>query len=315
MKQILSVYLVIAALILLVPLCFAGIPEGEKNEGESALITIPVYRSAEGKTAEMDLEEYIKGVLPAEMPASFSPEALKAQAVAARTYAVYKHRKFTNDPTLAPTEHPDASVCDNPSHCSAYLSGEEMAQRWGDEWMREYLPKTEAAVEETRGEIIVYGDEPILAAFHAASGGDRTENAADVWGGDLPYLQSVPTEGEELRREYETVVEVTADEVREKLGTEPVFGEVTHTEGGSVKEITVGDKSFTGGELRSAFGLRSAVFSVETEDELVRFRVKGAGHGVGLSQYGANYYAVQGEDYVTILSRYYPGTHLEAIED
>jgi stage II sporulation protein D len=268
-----------------------------------------------GKIEDIEIEKYIVGVVAAEMPASFETEALKAQAVAARTYTERKS-EFTND------VHPDAAVCADPGHCKAYISHNDMETKLGADWMRDFYPKVVSVVTSTLGEIITYNNEPISAVFHSTSSG-ITENAKDVWGGDVPYLTSVKSEGEEESPRYLTETSFSLDEFKNKInsganGAEKAdFGKspdkwisnVTKNESGSTHTVTIGGAEFSGTDIRTLLNLRSTNFDISITDK-VYIKTKGNGHGVGMSQYGANYMAKQGYGYKDILKKYYTGVEI-----
>lgn len=261
----------------------------------------------------MDIEEYLIGVVAAEMPPSFEKEALKAQAVAARTYILSKQGKKDD-------KHPDADVCVDSAHCKAYCTERELNERWGNDWQNIYREKIKNAVTETRGEIVTYNNEPIIAVFHSTSTG-KTENSEDVWQTETPYLKSVESPGEELSPRFKSEVEISTDEFIRKisaLNSEANFSgardkwvsDYVYTEGGAVNKVNIGGCIFEGTDIRSAFGLRSALFEIKV-GENVLFKVTGNGHGVGMSQYGANYAATQGNDYKEILKKYYTDTEIK----
>lgn len=268
-----------------------------------------------GEVTEMALDEYLTGVLRAEMPASFEREALRAQAVAARTYT---YRKMAEG-VIA--NHPDADACDDINCCKAYQSEADAAANWGAA-ADEYEQKLRDAVADTDGEVIVYEGEPILAVFFSSSAG-HTQNAAAVWQSDLPYLQSVSSpEDETMVPNYSSVVRLTAEEVRACLlsaypeATLPqeasaLTGEVTYNDAGYVATVRFGELTLRGNELRTLLSLRSPCFTIEADGDTLVFHVTGYGHGVGMSQYGANVMAQNGADYPTILAHYYPGTEIE----
>ena len=246
------------------------------------------------------------------MPASFHPEALKAQAVAARTYTLY-HMGESSHPG-----HPGADTCTDPTHCKAYKSESEAKKDWGAEG-EVYWKKIASAVEETEGELAVYEGEPIDAVFHAASAG-HTADAMDVWSASVPYLKSVESGGEENSPEYVTTVSVPFSEFRKTLSeaypeivpeSPADIGAVDAGESGYVRSVTVCGQTVKGGEIRRLFSLRSAAFTLSADNETVTFRVTGHGHGVGMSQYGANAMAEKGADYREILKTYYTGTEVE----
>lgn len=289
-------------------------PNTQKKEELLGGQEISVLFKDSEKTSKMQLEEYIKGVVCAEMPASFESEALKAQAVAARSYAVYRIENQSAD-------HPDAAVCTDFAHCKAYKDIKEAKKGWGKD-AETYSEKIKKAVDETKGEILTYGGEVALAVFHSQSGGGRTENSADVWGGDVPYLVSVESHGEENAPNFYSTAVFSFDEFKEKLiSHNPVanitssadIGESVISEGGSVKSINIGGVSFSGRDLRSLFSLRSSCFKIIADEKNVRFEVTGYGHGVGMSQYGANTMAKEGYDYKKILMHYYSGTEIEGV--
>ena len=267
------------------------------------------------KVETLHLEDYLYGVVAAEMPASFEPEALKAQAVAARTYTANRSR-FPNK------DHPEANVCSQSSHCKAYLTPKELEEKF--EKNPEGLEKIKQAVDETRNEITVYNGEPISAVFHSTSSG-ITENARDVWGGELPYLVSVVSEGEEASPRYTETKTFSFQEFFEKInhGEKKVefskdpaewFSNWKKNESGSVKAVSVCGVSFKGTELRSLLGLRSTHFEIKVTDSIT-ITTKGNGHGVGMSQYGANDMAKKGYPYDQILKKYYTGITLSHLSD
>ena len=268
-------------------------------------------RVLDGDTVhEMTLEEYLIGVTAAEMPASFEPEALKAQAVAARTYTLYKLASGSN--------HGDtADICTDSTCCQAYISIENARANWG-ELADTYEAKIREAVTGTDGEAILYGGVPILAVFHSSSAG-LTRAAGQVWQNDLPYLQPVDSPEDTAGiPNYYSRVEFTPETLKEKLLAKiPVadlsgdkrnwLKSVIRDSAGSVEKLEVGGITVKGGTVRSALGLRSACFEWELQDGRFVFYVTGYGHGVGLSQYGANAMAQEGADFKTILTHYYTG--------
>ena len=273
---------------------------------------VTVLDVSTGKEMSLPMEEYIKGVVAAEMPASFEVEALKAQAVAARTYTVNHMGEGTHE------GHPNADACTDFTHCKAYKSEAEAKADWGKDGDK-YWTKISSAVDETAGEIVVYEEAPIDAVFHAAAAG-RTADAEDVWGAKIPYLQSVQSGGEEEMNDYETSVSLPfaefcriLKEAHPEIGiSEPTqIGEPIVGSGGYVKSVEIGGVSVKGTELRTLFSLRSTAFTISTTEDTVTFSVTGYGHGVGLSQYGANAMAKNGADYKKILATYYTGTTVE----
>ena len=264
---------------------------------------------------EMDLGTYLVGVVRAEMPASFEMEALKAQAVSARTYTLYKIQSGGN--------HGDtADICTDSTCCQAYISEENARNNWGEN-ADAYEQKIEEAVSGTDGQAILYDGQPILAVFHSSSAG-LTRRAGEVWQSDLPYLQAVesPEAGDSIPNYYSRV-EFTAEEFREKVLSSYPEADLSGEMGswlqnaavdtaGSVETVDVGGVTMKGSTLRSVLGLRSACFEWEVQDGKLVFFVTGFGHGVGLSQYGANQMAADGADYVEILTHYYTGVSVES---
>ena len=262
-------------------------------------------------TEQMTLERYLTGVVRGEMPASFEMEALRAQAAAERSYVYYQLAAGRKD------AHPDADFCTDHTCCSAYLSESAAREKWGGDFAP-WNTRVEQAVSDTDGQVVLYNGRPILAVFHSSSAG-RTAAAGDVWSGDLPYLVSVDSpEGEETVPNYYSTVTFTAAEAKERLlaahpelklsGTpDRWFGAAAENGSGRVETVSVGGTDIEGTELRRIFGLRSACFTVAADSESVTFRVTGYGHGVGMSQYGANQLAREGKTWQEILEWYYTG--------
>ena len=283
----------------------APVPEGK---------TLSLLR--DGETVRLPLEEYLVGAVAGEMPASFHPQALRAQAVASRTYALRRE----SEPSPS---HPEAAVCPDPGCCQVWLSEAERRERWGERF-DEYESNLRAAVADTAGMVLTWEGEPILACFHASSPA-LTESSGAVWSASLPYLVSVPTpEGAEDVPNFVTTVSLSAEELRLgilALAPEAVFdgapeswvGERVLDTGGRVASIRIGGAAVPGKAVRVAFSLRSACFTLQWTGEDFLFTVEGSGHGVGMSQYGAQAMARQGADWREILEHYYPGVVLEAL--
>ena len=264
----------------------------------------------DGETVEsMALDQYLRGVVRGEMPASFELEALKAQAAAERTYVYYQLAAGRKE------AHPDADVCTDPGCCSAWLSEEAAREKWGEDFAG-WESRIEEAVAATDGQTALYDGQPILAVFHSSSAG-KTAEAGDVWSGDVPYLRSVDSpEGEETVPNYYSAAEFTAAEAKTLLaqahpeltfsgGPDKWFGAVERDDSGRVSTVEVCGAPLRGVEVRRIFSLRSACFTIDAAAERVTFRVTGYGHGVGMSQYGANELARQGKTWQEILMWYY----------
>ena len=267
----------------------------------------------DGTIQEMTMADYLWGVVAAEMPASFEEEALKAQACAARTYTVIKQNS-------ASQKHPGADICADSTCCQAYVERDAALLRWGLS-AQENEEKITRAVEGTDGLGILYQGEPIQALFFSSAAG-RTVDAVEVWGNSVDYLKSVDSpEGEEVPN-YRSQASFSAEEVRTltlaaypgaDLSGDPSgwFGEIVRNEGGTVTSLKLGGVTLTGGQARTLFSLRSAAFTVTWDGSQFLFDVTGYGHGVGMSQYGADAMAVAGSTYTEILQHYYTGVTVE----
>ncbi len=279
------------------------LPIGPDGERLVSLIT------PEG-VLELTMGEYLSGVVAAEMPASFPIEALKAQAVAARTDTVW--RQSGHSP------HPEGACCSDPACCKAWLSEAELRSRWGEEY-ESWSAAIREAVRETDGLVLLYAGKPIFAAFHACSPG-RTEASENVWVEALPYLRSVSSpETADTVPNFSSAVILSWDELRRTAEAEypglaltgpgeTWLNEAVYSESGRLLTVKLGDRTLTGTQLRFLLGLRSTAVTWTCGDEEIRFEAKGYGHGVGMSQYGARQMALDGADWKDILAHYYPGT-------
>ena len=280
----------------------------EKNSKETKITVL----MPNGEIKEFEIEKYLYGVLAGEMPASFHTEALKAQAVAARTYIINKHENGDSD-------HKDADVCTDSTHCKAYLDSDAIKEKLGSGWEKDYGSKIKDAITSTKGEIAVYDGKAIEAVFHSTGSG-VTENAKDVWGKDVPYLTSVQSPGDTLSPKYYSEITVSKDEFKRIISDAagydlaPYAGDAVLNESGSVNTIDLGGKVFKGTVVRQMFSLPSANFVIENADDHFVFKCRGKGHGVGMSQYGAEYFAENGMDYKDILKTYYKGVEIVKYE-
>ena len=283
---------------------------------------VRVYVQETGEVISLDLEEYIKGVVAGEMPAAFHMEALKAQAVAARSYAISRIEAYREEGNPG---HPNAELCDQ-VHCQVWLSPEKLKELKSDQWMKDYWPRIEQAVEETVGLVMTYEGKPLeQPLFHSTSGG-RTENSEDVFAASVPYLRSVesPYEKEAPHFTDQQIVSVSdfVAKIKEKYSDCNIQASnlsnqlkiLERSEGGRVLKMQVGNKILSGRELRELFGLRSANFQVSMEDKNLIFHTIGYGHGVGMSQWGANGMAKEGHTFEEILKHYYQGVTIEKME-
>ncbi|MBQ7491141.1 MAG: stage II sporulation protein D [Clostridia bacterium] len=285
----------------------------QKGFDESASVTL--WNGSAVET--LSLRDYLEGVLAAEMPADFPEEALKAQAVAARTYALYKAALSNGE---AADVHHGAQLCTDPAHCEAFLDlAAQASSLWGG-GAEMYQERICRAVKETDGLILTYGGEPIAAVFCAASA-EQTESASDVWGEEMPYLISVPSPGGQDCGNYFGETHVSLDDFRAAMAArhpdaafsdrpEEWISQADRSPAGGIRSLTVGGTKVKGTELRQCFGLNSTNFTIRVEGDELIFSTIGYGHGVGLSQYGARYMALSGETFEAILSHYYPGAAL-----
>ena len=278
--------------------------------------TIKLLHAGTGEVEEINIDEYLYGVVSAEMPANFHEEALKAQSLVARTYTIYK--------IINGSKHEGADICNDASCCQAWISKEDRFAKWNEKECESSWQKIVSSVEATKGQIITYEGKPINAFFHSNSGG-TTETPSNVWGGgNYPYLQTVETSGEEEYTQYSSNVTLSKDEVIQKMKeyhsdceinfeNENEIQIIENTESGRVKTIKFGNKEISGVEARTIFGLKSAKFTVEIEGDNVIFDVLGYGHGVGMSQTGADSMAKLGNDYKTIIKHYYTGVEIQNV--
>lgn len=277
---------------------------------------IKVWFDDTGELRDMLLEEYLFGVVAAEVPASYSMEALKAQTVAARTYSLYSisHGGCNTNS--------DADICTSSSCCQAYRTEEQLKERWGEEYAY-YHSCIDKALMDTAGEVLLYNNKPIDAMYHASSGG-YTENSENVYANEIPYLRSVESPHEVGSRLSGEKTYTLADFVAAANGAKPDANLTVETiaeqvkilsnyPSGRVEKMQLGNVEITGKQARKMFSLDSALFTLEITDTEIIFHTKGFGHGVGMSQSGANGMALDGADYKTILLHYYTGVTLGVI--
>lgn len=275
---------------------------------------ISVYRVAKNKAETLSLDDYVTGVVCAEMPALFEIEALKAQAVAARTYAV---NKIIRPCSIA---H-GADICDT-TDCQVYIDKEEARKKWGEKKWKEYYDKIYDAVKSTSGEVIVYDNKIITNPQYFAISSGKTEDAKDVFNEDIPYLKSVSSEGENEASKYKSTVTISNNSFIQKmknsnkninLNSSNLSNQVkikSYTEAGSVKYISIGGQDVSGIDFRKIFGLNSTYFNISFGSANVTISCTGYGHDVGMSQWGARVMAREGKTYKQILAHYYTGTSI-----
>lgn len=294
----------------------------EFNDSNGTTAKIKVYMTKENKVVEMSIEEYVRGVVAAEMPVEFGIEALKAQAVAARTFALAHMEEYGGQKYKSNT---GADVCDT-VQCQVFINKDDRLKTWPSSKGEEYWNKVTEAVKDTSGEVLKYDnkviDEPL---FFAVSSG-KTENALDVFKDDKPYLKSVESPGEELAPKYKSVVKMSYLEFIRKINTacsnsgislinvRNQVGIKSRNESGSVKEIRIGNITISGIKFRTIMGLNSTNFNIKFNVSNVEIDCTGYGHGVGMSQWGANAMAKQGKNYKEILKHYYSGVEVVKIK-
>lgn len=333
-KIITIMTLIIVSILVLLPVFFLG--EGKESTSvfnlnseniiKSSEITFPmngkvkVYHKKDDKVEELDLEDYIMGVVASEVPANFNEEALKAQAVAARTF--YMNRR--NNP-CKDAKTKNAEICDT-TNCQVYMSKAERVSKWSKSEAESNWTKIQKAVLDTKGQVLTYENSVLeYPQFFAVSSG-KTEDAKDVFSVNVPYLKSEESKGEEIAPKYKTTLEVSISEFINKINSEYKNANLkkgnlssaikieSYTEGGSVKEIKIGGETIKGTEFRTLFNLNSTNFKLDFGDKSIKINCTGYGHGVGMSQWGANAMAKNGSLYDEILKHYYKGVEIQEIK-
>jgi len=291
-------------------------PQVEITSIETA---INVFNHKTGKLMRMDLEEYVQGVVAAEMPASFELEALKAQALAARTYA---YKRMIKPDERVKKLHPEADVVTDHTICQAWVSNDELKERWGFWDYRKYKSKIVKAVQATKGKILVYDQQIIDPVYHASCGGGRTENSGEVWNHNFPYLTSVACISHEDKhyRDTKTIpmrnidvalgTNLAAIPASKLMGSSSYIKVLEATGAGRVKSINIGGKIYSGVEIRTKLGLKSTWFNWQINENSITFITRGYGHAVGMCQYGANQFAKSGKTYEQIVKHYYQGIEI-----
>ncbi|GGP15163.1 stage II sporulation protein D [Oceanobacillus neutriphilus] len=270
---------------------------------------VSVMRVSNEEVENVPVEQYVAGVVSSEMPTEFEMEALKAQAVAART--------FTVNFLLNGEKNGSYDLTDSTQH-QVYKGEQELQEQWGAEY-QEKMNKINQAVKETEGQIITYKKAPITASFFSTSNG-YTENSEDYWESEVAYLRSVESPWDKDAPEFTSQTTLSIAEVSEALqiplqDDKKIPMEVSHTDSGRVKEITIAGNAFTGAEFRDKLGLRSSDFTIEQSDNHLIFTTQGYGHGVGMSQYGANGMAAEGKNYEDIIHYYYTDVDISQVSE
>lgn len=325
MKKIIIFFCGFMIIIFILPIIFINqrtksVDNMKNNIGvDDSVYPIEIYNYSEyskikllhSKTEEVEkvnLDEYIANVVSAEMPVNYELEALKAQAIVARTYTIYK--------ITASKKHKEADICDQSTCCQAWISKEDRLKKWDEDKANDNWNKIIKAVNETKGKIITYEGKPINSFFHSNSGG-KTQIPLYVWGGTgYPYLQVVETAGEENYSQYKSEAEFTKKEFEKKIKEKYKDFKIDYEEKDCMKieerdssdrvlTVKIGNLKLSGVETRTLLGLRSANFKITIKKEKIKFSVIGYGHGVGMSQTGADALAKQGKNYKEIIKHFY----------
>ncbi len=315
MKKIMAFTSLILAFLLLLPLTVLGQPlkptiESVEVEKINPVKTFKILRTEKNVVEEISYNDYIFGVVAAEMPALYELDALKAQAVAAHTFVL--HRSVSN-------KENGYDITDNFEVDQAFITETEAKEKWGEK-AEEYIKKIKTAVNETQNLALTFNGEIILSAYHAISSG-KTEDCQNVWGGNYSYLISVDSVGDKLSPDYISTKTVSKDEIKTifadlNLNEDPstYFKEINKADTGRVLTLKMCETEITGAQIREKLDLRSCCFDVKFENDTFTFTVYGYGHGVGMSQYGANYMAQQGANFKEILCHYYTGCEITEIK-
>ncbi|MCL7747937.1 stage II sporulation protein D [Halalkalibacter alkaliphilus] len=282
---------------------FSYVPEDD--------VAVTVFRTATEQLEETPLERYVMGVVASEMHANFEMEALKAQALTARTYMV-KHILQPRSEQL-----PEGAMVTDTTNHQVYKNEEELRELWGDDYERN-MARIQEAVLSTQGQVLTYEGEPIDALFFSTSNG-YTENSEDYWGDEIPYLRSVESPWDQVSPRFNSETSVTVSEFQEKLGvTLPEDGSVgailERTEGGRVAKVVINGKEFSGRDVRDKLALDSSDFQWQRQGEQITIQTRGWGHGVGMSQFGADGMAKEGSNYTDIIHHYYKGVEIQPVD-
>lgn len=291
----------------------------EKINGKE--IIVKLYRSKQGKVIDLSLEAYVLGVVSAEMPAEFPVEAIKAQAVAARTYVLAHMEAFGGVSSPAAN---GGNVIDTTAN-QVYYSKDERMAGWPAKKQSEYWNKISSAVKETEGQVLTYDGDLVMQPYFFSTSGGKTENGSDVFETSVPYLKSVDSGGEESSPKFKNDVKISKSDFINKINAsysgaldssaslEKNISIISRGEGGVIKEIKVGKATISGSNFRKIYNLNSADFEITYSNSNVVITTNGYGHGVGMSQFGAKAMAQGGSDYLSILTYYYTGVNVEKI--
>lgn len=324
MRTFLTIILALLIVIIIVipTILVRGCTIGDSQLKNPRNSIIKVFNHQSQQLQNMDLEEYVKGVVAAEMPASFELEALKAQAVVARTYVLLRVSRDQRVP-----EHPEAVITTDPETAQAWLTKDELQRKWGFVNYLFHWNKISHAVESTQDQVLTYQGDLIDALYHSNAGG-LTEDAANVWGNSVPYLKSVSSEFDRLAKNYSQDFNFLWSELDEKLKTnlqelnrenqraqtdDQLLEILELSASKRILQIRLGGAIFNGREFRTRLGLPSTKCLISCTPEGLKVTTYGNGHGVGMSQYGANGMAQQGHSYLQILTHFYTGTKVKKL--
>ncbi|HWT76183.1 MAG TPA: stage II sporulation protein D [Mobilitalea sp.] len=319
MKKILLKALIVIIVVLLFPFVLTLLMSKQKTTETMDTTNFTIYYEVNGTKDKLSFDDYLLGVIAANMPAGYDMEALKAQAVIARTYALYNISLLTK-------ENPDQKTFTTSELGLSYIGLDALEQFWGSEDYSTYFTRLENAVYATKGEVLVYEDNLILPVFFDTCSG-FTRNASEAWGVDVPYLVSVPSNQDVTSTNYLNIQEYEISDLISvllkyypdlELTQDNFFDKVKITERDSsdyVLKIDLGSLTVSGEEFAKVLGLPSNHFSIEDYEGSVRIICNGAGHGVGLSQYGANAMAEDGKSYKDILEYYYTGVDFTTLSE
>lgn len=282
-------------------------------------LSVKVYITKTKKIETVDLDEYVKGVVAGEMPGEFQEEALKAQAIAARTYAIAHMKKFGGE-----GYNQEADISDS-TDCQVYKSKEEILKEWTDKERQSFWDKISEAVDGTKNQVLTYNGQLVTSPMYFSISSGKTEDAKAVFGEDKPYLKSVDSPGEQEAPKYKTDTKISNSDVVKRinasfpkaklngnnLSEQIKILELNNTK--SISKIKVGEAIISGPEFRNTLGLNSTNILLKFNKDSITFTCIGNGHGVGMSQWGANIMAEKGHNYIEILTHYYQGTKIDKI--
>jgi len=299
--------------------------ENNSAQIEDTGTMVRVLNHENDQIMELPLETYVVGVVAAEMPGSFEPEALKTQALAARTYALKHIEMYSHTPNQA---HPGIDLCTDPRHCQAWKSEAARRKQWGPIWSSIYERKINAAVEATRNQVITYNGTLIDPVYHSTCGG-KTENSEDVWAQKIPYLHGVVCKWDQSAPRYQEQLTLAWSEIEarlqfplaktaitgraEKSSLDSIIQVQAKSPTGRLKTLQVGNQNISATEFRNRLGLNSTNLTWKIDSDKVTFFTRGYGHGVGLCQYGANGQAKEGCSYTEIIKYYYQGVEIREV--